>query len=362
MTQKSIRLFVTSLVVLGMLSACAPTTSNPTTSVPTDQPTPIPAIPTVEVSSPTTQPVHLKVGIFNYISYAPFFIAYEEGYFSEQGLDVELLDFGSQSTEFIPALLSKQLDIGAFSISSAVFNAMLQGVNVRYVADKGYMNPESCVTDAWVGSNLSLANGSLTDLASIEGKKVVSVTGGSFEYALDVMLEQAGLTQDDIEISNISDSAARVQALGSGSIDISLLSEPWITRAQTQNAGTVWKPMAELIPNFTTSALLYGPSIMEGDHEVGVRFMVAYLKAIQQFNEGKTDRNVEIIAKYTKLTPEEIKLACWTSFQPDARIDSLGLMGFEQWVVAKGYVDAPLTLDQILNTEFVESANLILNP
>ena len=357
MTQKAIRFFVTMLIVAGILAACAPATSTPTV-----QPTPTTTIPTMEVPTPTFQPVHLKVGIYNYISYSPFFIAYEEGYFSEQGLDVELLDFGSQSNNYIPAIFSQQLDIGASSFGSSVFNAISQGINVRYVADKGFLNPNSCVTDAWVGSNIALANGTLTDLASLQGKKVVSIPGGTFEYALDLMLEEARLTQDAIELSTISDSATRVQALGNNSIDIAPLSEPWITRAQTQNAGTVWKPLAELMPNYSLGALIYGPSIMDGDHEVGVRFMVAYLKAIQQFNQGKTDRNVEIIAKYTKLTPEEIKQACWTSFKPDAKIDSAGLMSFEQWTVDKGYVDAPLTVDQILDNEFVDAANRILNP
>ena len=357
MTPKAIRFFVTILIVAGILAACAPATSTPTV-----QPTPTTTTPTMDVPTPTFQPVHLKVGIYNYISYSPFFIAYEEGYFSEQGLDVELLDFGSQSNNYIPAILSQQLDIGASPFGSSVFNAISQGINVRYVADKGFLNPNSCVTDAWVGSNIALANGTLTDLASLQGKKVVSIPGGTFEYALDLMLEQAGLTQDAIELSTISDSATRVQALGNNSIDVAPLSEPWITRAQTQNAGTVWKPLAELIPNYTQGALIYGPSIMDGDHEVGVRFMVAYLKAIQQFNQGKTDRNVEIIAKYTKLTPEEIKQACWTSFKPDAKIDSAGLMSFAQWTVDKSYVDAPLTVDQILDNEFVDGANRILNP
>jgi NitT/TauT family transport system substrate-binding protein len=357
MTPKSMRILVALLVVTGILTACVPTTSTRT-----DQPTPATIAPTVEVPTATIKPVHLKVGIFNYISYAPFFIAYEEGYFSEQGLDVELIDFGSDSTQLIPALLSKQLDIAPYPLSASVFNAILQGVNVKYVADKGFLNPNSCVTDAWVGSNIALSNGTLTDLASLRGKKVVSIAGGPFEYALDVMLKQAGLTQKDIVLQNIIDSATRVQALGNNSVDISLLSEPWITRALAQNAGTVWKSFAELIPNFSLGAVIYGPSIMEGDHDVGVRFMVAYLKAIQQFNQGKTDRNVEIIAKYTKLTPEEIKQACWTSFKPDAKIDSTSVLGFEQWTVDKGYVDTPLTVDQIIDNEFVDNANLILHP
>src|SRR3989304_989939 len=106
-----LRYFLTTLVILGILSACAPVKS-----LPTGQPIAATEIPSEEAFTPTAQPIHLKVGVFNYISWAPLFIAYEEGYFSEQGLDVELIDFGSQSTEFIPALLSKQLDIAPFYI------------------------------------------------------------------------------------------------------------------------------------------------------------------------------------------------------------------------------------------------------
>jgi NitT/TauT family transport system substrate-binding protein len=357
MVLKVLRIIVTLMVVTGLIAACAPTTN-----APIDQPTTVTSTIPSKTSTPTTSPIHLKVAIFNYISYAPFFIAYEEGFFSEQGLDVELIDFGSDSTQVIPALLSKQIDIAPYPLATSVFNAILQGVNAKYVADKGFLNPNSCVTDAWVGSNIVLSNGTLTDLASLRGKKVVSVAGGPFEYALDLMLKQAGLTQNDIVLQNIIDSATRVQALGNDSVDISLLSEPWISRAQAQNAGTVWKSLAELMPNFSLGAVIYGPSIMNGDHEVGVRFMVAYLKAIEQFNEGKTDRNVEIIAKYTKLTSDEIKQSCWTNFKPDAKIDSTSVLGFEQWTVDKGYVNASLAVDQILDNEFVDRANLILHP
>ena len=55
--------------------------------------------------------------------------------------------------------------------------------------------------------------------------------------------------------------------------------------------------------------------MLEMDKEVGVRFMVAYLKAVRQFSGEKSDRNLEIISKYTQLPAEELKQVCWNSFQ-----------------------------------------------
>jgi len=356
MKYRSIHLAIAIIVLLGLLSGCAPATAAPTEAA-TVAPTAQPASPTA-----TQTPVHLKVGIFNFSSFAPLFIGYEDGYFAAQGLDVELIDFGSASSEFIPAVLSKEIDIGAYTLSVAVLNAIADGANIKYVADKGFLNPDGCTTDAWVASQPLLDGGGLTDSASLQGKNIVSISGGTFEYALDIMLEQGGLTQSDIEVLTVNDSAARVDGLKSGSIDVAPLSEPWITRAAAQNAGAVYQPLSAQLPNFSLGAILYGPSILEQDSDVGDRFMVAYLQAVQQFNEGKTDRNIEIIAKYTHLDPEEIKAACWTSFRPDGSIDSEAVTNFGEWALAKGYIDTPLTFEQIVDTKYLESANHILNP
>ncbi len=56
------------------------------------------------------EPLALKVGILPYISFAPFFIAEEEGYFAEQGLQVELVRPGNVS-EALAALVQGDLDV-----------------------------------------------------------------------------------------------------------------------------------------------------------------------------------------------------------------------------------------------------------
>ena len=55
------------------------------------------------------KPVKLKVTILPYISYAPLLIAQEEGYFADQGLEIEVVKF-SRSPEAIPALVQGRLD------------------------------------------------------------------------------------------------------------------------------------------------------------------------------------------------------------------------------------------------------------
>jgi NitT/TauT family transport system substrate-binding protein len=336
--KKIISYMAVCAILLGMLAACAP------------------------AATPTAvQTIKLKIAVANYISNAPLFIARDEGFFSEQGLEVELIDFGSTSNDILPALAARKLDMGNLPLSVGIFNAISAGNNVKYVADKGFFNPDNCVTDAFVASTAVLASGDLNSADGIKGKKFVFPTGDTYEYMADTLLGKYGLTQSDVQVTSVTDSAARIEGLKNGSIDVSMLSEPWISRAKSEGAGEAWMSLAKIIPGMSGSMIAFGPSILEDNPEAGRRFMVAYLKAIAQFNQGKTDRNVEIIAGYTKLDPAAIKASCWTSFRTDGKIDTAALMAFQDWGLGKGYINSKIQLDQIWTSEFVDQALKELN-
>ena len=39
--------------------------------------------------------------------------------------------------------------------------------------------------------------------------------------------------------------------------------------------------------------------------------MVAYLQGVRQYNEGKTEQNLEIMGNYTKLDRDLLNQSCW---------------------------------------------------
>ena len=358
---KAIRILFIGLIVAGLtLSACAPAP----TAAPEPTTAPATEVPATDAPEPTAVPterevIKLKIGVFNYISNAPFFIARDEGYFTEQGLDVELIDFGSTSNMVIPALLSGELDVSTVTLSVGMFNAVGEGNTIKWVADKGFYNPENCVTDAFVMSSAMVAAGEPT-ADSLKGKVMVFPPGDTFEYLADTLLASYGLTQADVKPTSVADSAARIEGLKNGSIDISMLSEPWITRANAEAGAVAQWPLSSIAPGLSGAMIAFGPNLLEKNPEAGVRFMAAYLKAIQKFNEGKTDRNVEIIAGYTKLEPANVKAACWTSFRADGMIDTDAMMAFQEWGLGKKYINAPVELDQVWTSEFIEQALALL--
>ncbi len=97
-------------------------------------------------SRPASQTVSLKVLNLPFIAFAPFWIAQDQGYFKEQGLDVQFVNMSDQNNA-VSALVSGQVDVTAANIGAGMFNSIARGAPIKFVADKGYINPQSCANN-----------------------------------------------------------------------------------------------------------------------------------------------------------------------------------------------------------------------
>jgi len=361
-----IQRFLILVLLLGaVLTACAPgatvqdSTEPPIASTSTLPDATSQSIVTEEPTVlPPSEPIKLKVLVLPYLSYAPFFIAQEEGLFEEQGLDVEFLRI-DDSGEFTPALAQGQLDVAADMLSVGTLNAIAQGSKIKYVADKGYLDPAGCTYTGWAIRKDLLESGVLNDLKNLAGMKVSTSATTSGEFLLDMVLKDVGLSSEDVEIIDLPP-PARLEALKTGAIDIASVAEPWNTRIMNEGAGDIWKGWEDIFPNFELSMIIFGPTLLEKNPEAGKRFMVAYLKAVDLYNQGKTDRNVEIISKYTELPPETVKQACWQTIKADGSINSQSILDFQDWAIAKGYQDSALNLEELWDSTYINYANQVL--
>jgi NitT/TauT family transport system substrate-binding protein len=300
------------------------------------------------------EPDQLQVVVLPFLSFAPFFIAQDEGYFAEQNLEVEFVQF-DDSAAAIPALAQGDLDVVSGFISVGTLNAIASGEELKIVTDKGYMNPAGCVSDTFMISRKLAESGDLDDLTQLAGRKVamnpVSIEG----YFLDQLLGSAGLTLDDVQIEELPP-PAELEALDEGVIDLVFTAEPWVTRISDAKAGVVWMPLKELAPDFQSGIVLYGPSLLKDNPDAGRRFMVAYLKAVRQYNEGKTDRNVEILAENTGLESDLLVELCWPHFREDGMINVQSILDFQDWAVEQGLLDTPVAEAELWDPSFVEYA------
>ncbi|MGQ9682400.1 MAG: ABC transporter substrate-binding protein [Anaerolineae bacterium] len=308
-----------------------------------------------------TQPelIPLKLVLQPYLGYACFFIAQEEGYFTEQGLEVEFVQL-KQGTETIPLLVSGEVDAAMPSINAGLLNAMAQGAKVRVVASGVFLPPGGCASAGFVARRALVESGALGSPQQLKGMHVAVRQDASVDaYRLQKLLDLANLTMADIEPVEVS-SAALVDAFAKGTVDVVGTSEPWITRLVAGGNAVLWKPAQELLPDFDHGLIVYGPNLLTRNPEAGKRLMVALLKAQRRYSEGPTERNLEIMAKYTGLDRALLLQACWPESRSDGRINVQSVLGFQDWALRNGYLDKAAGAEQIWDPTFVDYANQIL--
>jgi NitT/TauT family transport system substrate-binding protein len=310
-------------------------------------------------ASPATEPAQpepetLEVVFLPVMSNAPFFIAQEEGYFAEQNLEIELVQF-ERSSQAIPGLVSGEVDVIGGGLSVGLLNAMAQETAIKFVADKSSVDPQGCAYTVLMARRDRIEGGEFDDIANLEGLRISLNPVGFEGYMAEKLLESAGLTLDDLEVVDIP-RATELDALEEGSLDILSTSEPWIARGLESGNLAVWMSDYEIIPNFQVAVVTYGPSLLEENRDAGKRFMIAYLKAARQYSQGKTERNLEIVSKYTELEPELLMQACWPPVRSNGQISTQEVLDFQAWAVAKGLQESIVPEDGFWDPEFVENA------
>lgn len=346
-----VKRLVPFLLLIVILAACSPTEPTPMITEPavTELAATVSPAPT-----PTFEPYHLKIASYPYMTEAPYFLAVEEGYFAEQGLEVEFVRF-ERATDALPALIAGDLDVSTVTPAPALLNAIAGGGTIKVVVGKGYFDPTACVYSGFMVTPGLLESGRLDDPANWAGLRISTERGISTEYALDLLLQQNGLTLEDIEIVDLP-ITSRQEALTNGAIDVAGAGEPWITRFSNAGTAVMWQPFNTLLPDFAFGAVGFGPNLLVDHPDVGQRFMVAFLKGLAKYNEGKTPRNLEILAQYTQLSTDEIDQACWQMMDPEGDFNIDSIIAFQDWAISKGYMETAVTAEQLFDPSFVEYA------
>jgi len=310
------------------------------------------------VAQQKTPNVTLKVVRFPFLSYGPIFIAEEEGFFTEQGIQVEFLKMKEATA--IQALALGNVDVWAGIFTVGSLNAMVRGADIRLVADKGHFAPGGCPSFGLVARKGLAETAKLGDLQLLKGRKFDVFQSSFEEYFLDKILRRAGLKPDEVESFNVPP-PAQMDAMAKGRLDFGVCSEPFVTRYKRSRNGVLWTRVQEIIPGFNYAFIRFGPSLLKKNPEAGRRFMVAYLKGVRQYNQGKTERNLEIMSKHTRLDKSILQEACWPQISNDGRINTQSVLDFQDWAVAKGLQDSKkLTAEQMWEPSFVNHANQVL--
>ncbi|OZU88032.1 ethanolamine utilization protein EutG [Virgibacillus indicus] len=147
-----------------------------------------------------------KVGYMpNYASMNSVVAGIETGSFEEQGLEVELVEFADGPT-IIAALESGSIDAGYIGPGAHVLP--IQG-QAKIFAFSHLGNADEVIGNTEMG---------IESIEDLKGKKIGVATGTSSETILDLTLQEAGISEDDVTLVDM-DASAIVTAMISGGVD-----------------------------------------------------------------------------------------------------------------------------------------------
>jgi NitT/TauT family transport system substrate-binding protein len=296
----------------------------------------------------------VRVATSPFLSWAPLFIGDAEACFRRRGIEVEFIRM-TGNVEALPALVAGQIDVVPGLLAPGYFNLMSRGADIRFVADKGHVESEGCCYRGILARRDLVEEGKLDSLPQLRGLRIAAERTAVSYYDVDRLLAAAGLTSDDVELIDVS-YAAKLEAFEQGAIDVATASEPWLTMILDAGRAVLWKSTHELIPDYQHSFILFGPRLLNEDRDVGVRFVTAYLDAVRLYNQGKTDRNVEIIATQTGLSRDIVARACWVPIRDDGAMNVESVLEYEEWAHARGLLDEVVPVERFWSPFFIDEA------
>ncbi len=315
--------------------------------------------PELEPLSPT---IKVTVGMKEVVSDGGVLIGMAKGYYEELGIEIESVAFNT-GQDMINALGAGQLDVGCTVTASGLFNAILRGIPIKIVGDKGINVAGKGYYRLMVRKDLV---DEIKDFEDLRGRKLAVVGTASLdEIALDRVLNQGGMTTNDVDLQVIRSFPDIVAAMSNKSIDGGMIIEPFVAAAIANDIADPWKDPSEYDPDAQTALLVYGKSMLD-QPEVANRFMVAYVKALRDYNDAffkniNKNEMISILAKYSVVKEKELYEKMFpVGLNPDGFVRMKGVQMDLDWYMQRDLLKGELKAKDVVDNSFAEYAVKIL--
>lgn len=227
--------------------------------------------------------------------YSPMFIAQEEGYFEEAGLNVDIQIIEDEST--YAALLTQ---------GSVQFLATAQDPNIKMYAN-GAASRFVLTMDASEGADGLVATGDIEALDDLAGKKVaLDKSASSYYFFLTALENGSSITEDDIDVIDMGDTTEAGLAFMSGSVDAAIMWEPELSEALESVEGSHALATSADYPDTILDSLVVNTDYAEENPDVVEAIEEAWYKAVDFLNENPESAYEEMASGFEEVTAEDV--------------------------------------------------------
>ena len=306
---------------------------------------------------------NVKIGTVKTAGGGPLYIAQERGYFAAEGVPAELVFFESSQPGAVAAVTGA-IDIGMMSTTGGLYSLAGQGA-LRIIAGAAREVP-GVHYFAYLASGRAYEAG-LKSPKDLAGHAVaITQIGSPIHYILGLLADKYQFDLKSTRLLPLQSIPNAMSAVIGGEADATVLPMQPTFPAMIQKGDlrvvgwvgdeTPWQVYAAFTATKTA----------DQRSDTVARFLRAYRKGVRDYHDaftgpGEIPRDgptatdiVAIIAKYTGLTVEDVKLGV-PYYDPDARLDVKDILHQIAWYKSQGMVKPEVNGDQIIDKRYVIS-------
>ncbi len=288
------------------------------------------------------------------IFYAPMYVAIEEGYFEEEGIDLTLVTgFGADKT--MTAVLTGEADIGFMGSESSI-----------YTYAQGTENPVINFAQLTQrAGNFVVSRNPIEDFTwdMLKNEEVLGGrAGGMPQMVFEFVLKKHGIDPEtDLQIDQSIDFGSTAAAFSGGKGMYTIEFEPHATGLETQNEGYIVASLGEESGYVPYTAFSATKQYIEENPDVIQAFVNALQKGMDYVNSHTPEEISKIIAPQFKETELDTVTTIVTRYYeqdtwPENLIfkkESFELL--EHILMEAGELEEMLPYEALVNTSFAEN-------
>ncbi|MBQ9894635.1 MAG: ABC transporter substrate-binding protein [Ruminococcus sp.] len=293
----------------------------------------------------------INIGYLNSTAHLLAFVAEEEGYFEEEGLDVSLTQFSS-AAELVNGLESDKLDVAFIgSVPTLTFQSQGHDVSIfggAMTNGHGYVIKSEYADEDELGVEI------------LKGRNVASVKNSVQDAELQILLKNAGIEigegDDEVNIVYFDSQKDAYAALLNQSIDAASVYSPYASLAKSQGYKVVYYCAHEkALENQPCCRQVAKTSSLSDSPNTYKALERAFIKAYH-FTQTDHEGTVDDVKKYIDIEEDFIDTEVYGGYSvssPDP--DKKGTLTLKDTIIELGYTE-DYDIEPYYNTDIYKQA------
>lgn len=314
------------------------------------------------LGTPALANTKMTVGALRFTSHAASFVAFERGYFSEEGLDVDFRFFQAAQPMAV-AIASGDADFGVTSITGGLISLAEKGA-AKVIG--GALSEEQGIDGQMILASNAAYDAGLTAPAKLDGKSfAVTQAGSSFHY-MGAKIAQA--ENAEMSYKPLQKVGSIIGAMKSGQVDawtiVPHIGKALVGGGAVKHIGMV----ADYLPNYQVTTVFTSAENAENERAKTEAFLRAFSKGAADFNAALVDKTtdeagmedmVKLIHKYV-YADDPYEKASKSIINGAMRINANAALNMGSvtdqvdWFKSEGLIKDSISTETLVDSSYVE--------